>query len=222
MNKFKTFKKLLENLDLSYKNLALTHSSYAHDHKIESNERLEFLGDSVLGLLVSEYLYKNYDQSEGKLSQARAHLVCTDNLSRIAKELNIKDMLLVGKSFKNKPLSDAMLADTMESIIGAFYLQYSKVQVKKAVLEILFIKNFLKQGAQSTDYKSQVQELAQKLKQNIKYTCQTEKNDANQLSFKCFLTINSKALAYGKGSTKRQAEQNAARLALKKLQKNGV
>lgn len=222
MRKFNNFLNLLNNLDDEHKNLALTHSSYANDNKIESNERLEFLGDSVLGLIVSEFLFKHYKQAEGKLSKARAELVCTTNLSKLAKEMQLGNLLRLGKSFNNKPISDAMLADLVESIIGAFYLCYSKSQIKAAIYEMLDIKQYINAGAVSHDYKSQLQETVHKLKMNARYNCETFLTKSKQTNFKCTITINSIFYAYGKASTKRQAEQNAAKVALKKLEKNKV
>ena len=111
------FLSLFEKCSDELKDLAFTHSSYANQHKMASNERIEFLGDSVLSTIVSDYLYKHARKDEGKMSKIRATFVCTENLSRLARELKIEDKIKFGKSFKGKDISDAILADTIESMI---------------------------------------------------------------------------------------------------------
>ncbi len=201
------------------KNLALTHSSFAHDHKIESNERLEFLGDSVLSIIVSDYLYKHLKKDEGKMSKIRSTFVCTENLAKIAQKLGIEKQIKIGKSFKDSSISEAILADTIESIIGAIYLTYGLPSISSAVLDLLDLKTELKKGIKPHDFKSELQEYCQAQKIELDYKVEKYKLENGQENFRASSFINGKFLAYGNGSTKREAEQNAAHLALEKLKK---
>ena len=201
------------------KSLAFTHSSYDHDKKIDSNERLEFIGDSVLRSIVSDYLYKHAHQNEGKMSKVRAMFVCTENLSSLAKELDIEKSIRLGKSFKEKSVSDAILADTIESMIGAMYLSFGLHSISNAVLDALKIKERLKKGVKAVDYKSELQEYTQGMKIKLKYNDETYLTESGQENFRANVFINNEFIAYGQGSTKREAEQNAAHLALKKIKK---
>ena len=201
------------------KNLALTHSSYAHDHKIESNERLEFLGDSVLSTIVSDYLYKHLKKDEGKMSKIRATFVCTESLAQIAKNLDIEKHIKIGKSFKDKTISEAILADTIESIIGALYLTYGLPSISSAVLDLLNLKTELKKGIKPQDFKSELQEYCQSQKLELEYKVEKYKLENGQENFRASSFVNGKFISFGNGSTKREAEQNAAHLALTKLKK---
>jgi len=201
------------------KNLAFTHSSYANQNKIESNERLEFLGDSVLSLCISDYFYKNYKRNEGKLSKVRSTVVCTDSIANIAKEFFLKDKLKVGKSFKGRELSDAMLEDMVESMIAVVYLTHGLKTTQTAVLELLKVKSKLKKGVKQTDYKTELQEFCQSKKMKLEYVCSNYTTKGGQTNFKSGVKINGAFYKYGTGSTKRESEQNAARLSLKILQK---
>ena len=151
-NRFLT---LFEKCSDELKELAFTHSSFANEKKIESNERVEFLGDSVLSTIVSDYLYKHYHQTEGKMSKIRASFVCTENLSKLAKSLKIEDRIHFGKSFKGNDISDAILADTIESMIGVMYLSFGMPSIASAVIDALEIKENLNKdlfGAYSYAY----------------------------------------------------------------------
>lgn len=211
------FLDLFEKCSDELKELALTHSSFAHEIKCESNERIEFLGDSVLSTIVSTYLYKNCKFAEGKMSKVRANLVCTENLSKLARSLEIENRIKIGKSFKDK-ISDAVLADTIESMIGVMYLSFGLHSISTAVLEALQVKETLKLGMVK-DFKSTLQELVQANKQKVKYEAETYITKGGQTNFRANVFVNGEFLAYGQGSTKREAEQNAACLALEKLKK---
>lgn len=213
------FLSLFEKCSNELKDLALTHSSFAHEKGIQSNERVEFLGDSVLSTIVSDYLYKHAKQTEGKMSKVRASFVCTENLSNLAKSLNIETRIKFGKSFKDK-VSDAILADTIESMIGVMYLSYGLHSIQTAVLEALRVKELLKEGIKASDFKSELQEYCQANKQKLEYKTETYLTKGGQENFKASSFINKEFVAYGTGSTKREAEQNAAKKALKKIKKN--
>ena len=214
-----SFIELFEKCSEDLKTLAFTHSSYAHDHGTQCNERIEFLGDSVLSTIVSDYLYKHYYYVEGKMSKIRASFVCTDSLAELAKQLGIESRILFGKSFKASTISNAVLADTIESMIGVMYLTYGMPSIANAVLEALQVKEKLTMGLTSKDYKSELQVYCQDQQKTIKYTAETYETKGGQTNFRASVFINNQFIAYGQGSTKREAEQNSARLALEKFKK---
>ncbi len=215
------FLEIFNSCDENLKTTAFTHSSYANEHHVLSNERLEYLGDSVLGLVVGDYLYNNYPANEGKLSKIRSNFVCTQNLSQIAKDLNIKNKIRVGHSLKASAISDAILEDTIESMIAVVYLSKGFKIAYKAVVNLLKLKENLAKGVKSTDYKSVLTEYASKNKLKIEFVSSTYITKGGQTNFKSGVRLNSKFYKYGTGSTKREAEQNASRLTLKMLQKEG-
>ena len=152
--------------NISYLKNALTHTSYINEHKNlphGSNERMEFLGDSVLGLSVSEFLYKNYKKrSEGELSKIRASVVCEDSLAKLASSLHLGEYLLMGKgeSLSGGGLKPSLTSDAMESVIAAIYLDSGFDTVKKMVLD--WLKDDIIEAAEhrgrEADYKSVLQE----------------------------------------------------------------
>lgn len=213
-----SFIELFEKCSPELKDLALTHSSFAHQHGVPSNERVEFLGDSVLSTIVTDYLYKHCKDNEGKLSKIRSKFVCTENLSDLAKRLNIQSRIRFGKSFKDE-ISDAILENTIESMIGVLYLSFGLHSISRAVLDALQVKEKLKQGVRATDYKSELQEYCQANKLKLEYTVEKYLTKGGQENFRASSFINKEFVAFGNGSTKREAEQNSAKLTLKKLQK---
>lgn len=215
-----SFIELFEKCSEDLKTLAFTHSSYAHDHGTQCNERIEFLGDSVLSTIVSDYLYKHYFYVEGKMSKIRASFVCTESLADLAKKIGIESRILFGKSFKSATVSNAILADTIESMIGVMYLTYGMPSISNAVLEALQVKEKLSAGLTSKDFKSELQVLMQGQKKKIKYTAETYETKGGQTNFRASVYVDDKFVAYGQGSTKREAEQNSAHLALTKIKKD--
>lgn len=211
------FISLFEKCDESLKELAFTHSSYAHDKGIPSNERIEFLGDSVLSTIVSDYLYKHAKAPEGKMSKMRASLVCTENLSELAKSLNIENRIKLGKSFKSHEISNSILADTIESMIGVMYLSFGLHSISTAVLDALDVKAKLKAGFKPTDYKSELQELVQSSGNKLTYKTEKYLTKGGQENFRANVFIDDEFIAYGQGSTKREAEQNGAHSSIEKL-----
>lgn len=214
------FLDIFESCDEKLKDIAFTHVSYANEHRATSNERLEYLGDSVLGLIVGDYLYNNYPVSEGKLSKVRSTFVCTQNLSSIAKELGVKNRIKVGHSLKKEDISDAILEDTVESMIAVIYLCKGLKITSKAVVELLDIKSKLKKGVKPSDYKSDLIEYAGKHKLKIEFVVSTYETKGGQINFKSGVRLNGEFYKYGTGSTKREAEQNASRLTLKKIEQD--
>ena len=213
------FLELFEKCSDELKDLAFTHSSFANEKKIESNERIEFLGDTILGCIVGDYLYKHTKLDEGKMTKIRSKFVCTENLAMLAKKIKIENRIRLGKSFKDK-ISDAVLADTIESMIGAIYLTYGLHSIQTAVLEALNVKELLKQGMRAQDYKSELQEFCQESKMKLEYKCEKYLTKAGTENFRASTFVNKEFVAYGQGSTKKEAEQNSAKLALKKLKNN--
>ena len=212
------FLELFEKCCDELKDLAFTHSSFANEKKVESNERIEFLGDTILGTIVGDYLYKHTKFNEGKMTKIRSKFVCTENLAELAREIKIEDRIKLGKSFKDK-ISDAVLADTIESMIGAMYLTYGLHSIQTAVLEALKVKEQLKAGMKAQDYKSELQEFCQENKMKLEYKCETYLTKAGTVNFRASTFVNKEFIAYGQGSTKKEAEQNSAKLALTKLKK---
>ena len=212
------FLELFEKCSDELKELALTHSSFAHQKGVSSNERIEFLGDSVLQTIVSDYLYKHYNQTEGKMTKIRASFVCTESLSELAKRIDIEPRIKFGKSFKGK-VSNAILADTIESMIGAMYLSFGMASISTAVLDALEVKQKLKAGVKPKDYKSELQEIVQADKKKLEYKIEKYTTKGGQENFRANAFIDGEFVSYGQGSTRREAEQNSARLALEKLKK---
>ncbi len=214
-----SFIELFNKCDDELKDLAFTHSSFANEKKIESNERIEFLGDTILGTIVGDYLYKHTKLNEGKMTKIRSTFVCTENLAKLAREIQIEDRIKLGKSFKDK-ISDAVLADTIESMIGAMYLTFGLHSIQTAVLEALNVKEQLRAGMRAQDYKSELQEFCQENKMKLEYKCERYLTKAGTENFRASTFVNKEFISYGQGSTKKEAEQNSAKLALQKLNKN--
>ncbi|KFN01376.1 ribonuclease III [Bacillus clarus] len=203
---------------------AFTHSSYVNEHRKkphEDNERLEFLGDAVLELTVSQYLFQKYPtMSEGELTKLRAAVVCEPSLVRFANELSFGSLVLLGKGEemtggRERP---ALLADVFEAFIGALYLDQGLDIVWGFLKGIVYPK--INEGAFShvMDYKSQLQELIQRDGSgNIEYQILQEKGPAHNREFVSRVTLNGVPLGLGSGKSKKEAEQQAAAEALKKL-----
>ena len=201
---------------------ALTHTSYANEKRIESNEKLEFLGDSILEFISSKYLYSNYPNlKEGEMTKVRATVVCEKSLYKIAKKHNFSEFLYLGKSEqltggKNRP---AILADSVEAIIAAMYLDGGLKEVEK------FIINNLKEEIEiatkhvgDRDYKTVLQEKLQEHGDvRIVYEITKEEGPDHNKSFEAQVSLNGKVLAKGKGKSKKEAHMQAAKKALENM-----
>ncbi len=203
---------------------ALTHSSFANENKAmceHSNERLEFLGDSVLGLVVSEHLYlKNESMPEGELTRARAAIVCERSLAEVAARLELGHHLMLGRGedVSGGRVRPSTLADTTEALIAALFLDGGLDSAKQ------FIKRYLLDipvGASPfKDYKTELQELLQREKDNIiTYRLSGESGPDHAKIFKVQVLVNCRIIGTGSGSSKKEAEQDAARDALETLRK---
>ena len=201
---------------------ALTHTSYAYENKIESNEKLEFLGDSILEFISSSYLYNNYlNLKEGEMTKVRAQVVCEQSLYKIAKMHNFSDFLYLGKSEKvsNKEVRPAIMADSVEAVIAAIYLDGGLEPAKKFIIENL--KNEIELATKHVGQKDYKTVLQEKLQENgevcIKYTVIKTSGPDHDKTFWVKVECDGKELATGEGKTKKSAEMNAAEKALEKL-----
>ncbi len=196
--------------------VALTHSSYGNEHNCEYNERMEFLGDAVLELAMSKYLYNVISLDEGVLTKQRAKAVCEPALDIYAKKLNLPKYLFLGNGEessggRNRP---AIIADAMEAVLGAVFLD-SDFRHANKVVEEHFIP-YLDEALKNKDYKSLLQEKLQSEKRSIRYEITKDLGPANDKLFEATVYMDDIKMGVGTGKSKKQAEQNAARDALGK------
>lgn len=208
-------KRLLQN--------ALTHSSYANENRdkgMPDNERLEFLGDSILGFTVAEHLYKIYpDRAEGELTRIRAELVCEKSLANAARSLDLGSQLLLGNGEEQNGgrNRDSILSDAMESVFAAVYLDGGILEAKK-VISALLLKDAGEEKVKNGDYKTLFQELVQRRKdQVITYKLIAESGPDHNKHFEVEVILNGTVVGNGEGSSKKRAEQSAAKAAILKL-----
>lgn len=201
---------------------ALTHKSFSNENRslnLKDNERLEFLGDAVLDLVISELLFKMHeDVNEGELSKKRSLLVREEPLSEIAMEIGLGEYLFLGKGEEQSGgrTKSSLLANALEALIAAIYLDSDLGNVKE------FIKAFFLSRLNSqdklTDFKSELQEMSQKEKKgHLKYSVIADEGPDHDKTFQVALDINGEVVAQGKGKNIKEAEQMAAKTALQKL-----
>ena len=230
MKEIQTLSKILkEKFNISFKNEALlmeamTHSSYANEHKEMKgiyNERIEFLGDAVLELTISDWLFRQFPHfQEGQLTKLRAQIVCEDSLSLLAKECSLNKYLLLGKGEtlsggREKP---AILCDVFEAFIGALYLDKGVNEVQRFLNLVVIPK--IKNGRYEliTDFKTELQEyLQQNGTVHIRYELVKEEGPSHDKIFTVQLIVDGK-----KGKTKKAAEQMAAKLTMEELKKSSL
>ena len=201
---------------------ALTHSSYANEHKGEgltSNERLEFLGDSVLGMVVADHLYRIHpDMPEGELTRTRAALVCEGSLYEVARRLDLGGYLRLGKGEdagggRRRP---SILADAVESVLAAVYLDGGIDRARRLIRALILDREVEK--AVDRDYKTALQELVQRENgQVLAYRAVGERGPDHAKIFIMEVELNGKNVGVGEGRTKKEAEQMAAKAALERL-----
>ncbi len=204
---------------------ALCHSSFANESRAkrqecESNERLEFLGDAVLQIYISEYLFKAYPRcAEGELTKMRQYLVCESTLARVANSFSLGSYLHLGKGEEQNGgrARPSILADAFESLLAAVYLD-SRARNKPFAREVLYhlMAEEIKRAATAhIDYKTQLQQFVQQDgSELLSYETVEESGPAHDRFFRVEAKINSNTVGVGEGKTKREAEQNAARQAL--------
>ena len=205
------------NKDLLWQ--ALTHTSYAYENKVPSNEKLEFLGDAILEVTISKYLYENYKSlTEGEMTKVRAAVVCERSLYEVAKRHNFSDFLNLGKSEianhgKERP---AILADSVEAVIAAIYLDSNMENAEKFIIENL--KESVQIASKNVGMKDYKTVLQEKLQTNgsvhIEYITIGEQGPDHDKTFTVELKVNGKVKTYGTGRSKKEAEMQAARKAL--------
>ena len=223
------FSKFEQNIGYEFKDksllqTALTHTSYANEHKVQSNEKLEYLGDAILEFVTSEYLFKNYKKlKEGEMTKVRATVVCEDSLYKVAKKHNFSDFLIIGKSemFCNGNEKPAILADSVEAVIAAMYLDSGIENVRTFIVDNL--KDWIEIASQNVgkkDYKTVLQEELQKHGTvHIEYNIIKEEGPDHSKKFTAEVKCDGKKLATGTGSNKKQAEMEAAHKALENMKK---
>ena len=218
---------LEKNIGYTFKNKALlknalTHTSYAYENHIQSNEKLEFLGDSILEFLSSKYIYNNYPKlKEGEMTKVRATVVCEDSLYKIADKHNFSDFLYVGKSERmhqgNRKI--AIMADSVEAVIAAIYFDSGLKEAEKFIISNL--KEEIEIATKNVGIKDHKTVLQEKLQVNgnvnIKYEIINETGPDHDKTFTAEVKLDGKVLAVGKGKTKKQAEMDAAGKALETL-----
>lgn len=235
MKEIQTLSKILkEKFDISFKNEALlmeamTHSSYANEHKEMKgiyNERIEFLGDAVLELTISDWLFRQFPHfQEGQLTKLRAQIVCEDSLSLLAKECSLNKYLLLGKGEtlsggREKP---AILCDVFEAFIGALYLDKGVNEVQRFLNLVVIPK--IKNGRYEliTDFKTELQEyLQQNGPVHIRYELVKEEGPSHDKIFTVQLIVDGKKYKTASGKTKKAAEQMAAKLTIEELTKSSL
>ena len=209
--------------DISLLQQALTHSSYANERwrdSLASNERLEFLGDSILGMITAEFLYRTFPQRpEGELTKIRADLVCETSLAQVANRLGLGEYLLLGHGEEQgggrRRIS--ILADAVESILAAIYLD-GGFPAALSMVQRFILTDIPIEHPRNMDYKTKLQELVQQQKnQVIQYALIGESGPDHAKEFQIELCLNGQIVGTGSGSSKKRAEQEAAKSALEKL-----
>ena len=221
-------KDLEEEIGYHFQNIsllqnALTHSSYANErwhNSLLSNERLEFLGDSILGMLVAEYLFRNFpDRPEGELTRMRADMVCEKTLAGVAEKIHLGQHLLLGHGEEQGGgrSRESILADAVESVIAASFLDGGMEAALHVIKTFILVEVPVSQ-LHNMDYKTKLQELVQQKKnQVLSYSLLSETGPDHDKHFEVCVALNGKEVGRGEGRSKKRAEQEAARLAITKL-----
>lgn len=216
-----------ENIGYNFKDKslieeALTHTSYANENNVKSNEKLEFLGDSILEFISSKYLYKKFPNlNEGELTKVRATVVCEESLYEIAKKHDISKYIKVGRSERGNGGNHrpAILADSIEAIIAAIYFDGGLDQAERFIIDNL--ENAMNVASQNVGVKDHKTVLQEKLQKNgdidIQYRIIDEQGPDHNKTFTAEVTLNGKVLAVGSGKSKKHAEMQAAQKALQNL-----
>lgn len=213
-----------KNLNYTFKNkelleTALTHSSYANEQRggAVCNERLEFLGDSVLSIIVSDYLYNNFSLPEGRLTKLRASLVCEKTLCRFSRSLQVGQFLKLGRGERATGGADrdSLLADAFEAILAAIYLDGGMEPAKKHVMRFVLEELRHMKHENFKDYKTELQEVIQRNpEENLHYVLTGQSGPDHNKQFTVEVRLNSNVIGVGTGHSKKAAEQAAACKAL--------
>lgn len=213
--------------DRSLLEQALTHSSCANESrgKLQSNERLEFLGDSILGMVVADHLYRNHpDLPEGELTRTRAALVCEDSLVEVAAQLELGQYLKLGRGEdagggRKRP---SIQADAVEAVIAAVYLDGGIGSARKLITNFILTNNEREQEGAIRDFKTALQELVQRESGRVlSYRLMGESGPDHAKVFSVEVDLDGKPIGAGEGRSKKEAEQNAAKAAMARLRAEG-
>ena len=219
--------KLEESIGYRFKNKlilknALTHTSYANGNNVQSNEKLEFLGDSILEFISSKYIYSKYPNlKEGEMTKVRADVVCEKSLYKVALKHNFSDFLYIGKSqiINDGNKRPSILADSVEAVIAAIYFDSGLEQAEKFIVENL--KDYIEIATKQVGMKDHKTVLQERLQihgdVNIKYEIIKESGPDHNKLFVAEVSCNNKKLAIGEGKTKKAAEMEAAKKALENM-----
>ena len=219
----KTIKQLQDKLNVTFKDIklleqALTHSSFSNEHNTPNNERLEFLGDAVIGLLMGEYLFNKGIKTEGQMSKRRAEAVCEEALNLYASHINLKRYLRLGKGSISSGNRDnpSIIADAFEAVFGAIYIDQGFHKTKDVFYQIVtpHVKDI-----DIKDYKSTLQEFVQTDRRNIQYHLDNQSGPSHDKTFTVSVRMDDIVLGVGVAKTKKEAEQKAAEIALSILAK---
>ena len=199
---------------------AFTHTSYANEAKTISYERLEYLGDAVLELIMSEYLYKNTEHEEGSMTKLRAHYVCENALYEYSIRLGMNEYILLGKGETESggKFRKAIVADVFEAFLGALYLDKGLDVAKNFIYKNIIPLIEKKEIDFFSDYKSVLQELVQTDKRSLEYIVVNEEGPSHNKTFTVNVKIDNILYGTGTAHSKKEAEQEAAKDALKKAQ----
>ena len=215
------FKKLkIKPKDMDLYNAAFAHSSYVNEHKIKNNyERLEFLGDAVLDLVVADYLFNHYKDDEGEMTKVRASYVCENANYEYASSLGLSSYILVGHGEQKEGgmYKKAIVADIFEALMGAIYIDLGFATVRRVILDIIvpYIEN--PNIVFFSDYKSALQEYVQTVQKSMTYELVKEDGPAHDRVFTVNVIVGGIVYGTGIGTSKKEAEQEAAKKALEKL-----
>jgi len=220
------FKKLkIKPKDKRLYETAFSHSSYANEHKRKKDyERLEFLGDAVLDLVVADYLFQNENETEGEMTKVRSSYVCENALYEYSMDLGLNEYIKVGhgeEKYGGK-YKKAIVADIFEALVGAIYIDLGYATARRVVMNIVvpYIKDPTKQFFK--DYKSSIQEYVQTEQKSLVYSLVKEEGPAHDKEFTVELEIDGLKLGMGVGGSKKEAEQEAAKDALSRLAKVAI
>ena len=221
------YEEIEKNIDYTFKNkellrTALTHTSYANVHGVQSNEKLEYLGDSILEFITSKYLYNNYKKlKEGEMTKVRATVVCEQSLFEVAKRLDFSEFLITGRSEKSSEgvKNKAILADSVEAVIAGIYLDSNLENAEKFIIRNL--KDAIEIESKHVGVKDYKTVLQEKLQEHgnvkIEYEIILEKGPDHDKYFVAQVLCDGKILAKGSGKSKKNAEMQAAKSALENL-----
>ena len=198
---------------------AFSHSSYVNEHKVKSNyERLEFLGDAVLDLVLADYLYTHHKENEGEMTKVRATYVCENANYSYATDLGLQKYILIGHGEqKDGSPKKAIVADIFEALMGAIYIDLGYATARQVILNIVIPYMENPDITFFSDYKSSLQEFVQTEQKSIEYVITNEEGPAHNKTFTMDVMIDGMVYGTGIGSSKKEAEQEAAKYALEKL-----